>query len=312
MPILTFEGKKRHNALRMAHDAMHTTFEIFVIHENHIYAKQAIYEIFQELDKLEQQFSRFINNSDISRINALKQNESIRIGLATFECLKQSKQLFSETNGIFNINVGSWVSYWRDRHGEQSLEKNVQNRTRQNTDWDFLKLDEKNITVTSLSKSISLDLGGIGKGYAIDRIATLLREWDIESALIHGGTSTALALDEPTGEKGWPITISHPDKTSGIIKKIFLKNRALSGSGLEKGQHIIDPRTGRPVEHNCAAWASTEDATSSDALSTAFMIMSPDEIEAYCAKYPDTQALIVLKDSEDSVTKDILKYGNWE
>ncbi len=308
MPHITFQGDQSHDALRMAHEAMHTTFEIFFLHENQQYAKQAVYEIFQELNKLEQAFSRFINNSDISRINALKQNESTRIGLETFECLKQSKRLFNMTKGAFNINVGGWVDYWRDRQGKSSSDENRQKRIKQNTDWDFLKLNEKTITVTALSKSRSLDLGGIGKGYAIDHIARLLREWDIPSALIHGGTSTALALDAPPAEKGWPITISQPDNPSEIIKKIYLENRALSGSGLQKGQHIIDPRSGQPVTGRLATWASTPDATSSDALSTAFMIMSTEEIEMFCSIYPDTQAVIVL----DEDPPQILEFGNWE
>ncbi|MBN2029988.1 FAD:protein FMN transferase [bacterium] len=310
MPHITLQGEKSHDALRMAHEAMHTTFEIFFLHEDQQYAKQAVYEIFQELDKLEQAFSRFISNSDISRINALRQNETIRIGLDTFECLKQSKRLLSMTKGAFNINVGAWINYWRDRQDDISSDSNTQNRTKQSMEWDFLKLDEKNVTVTALSKSRSLDLGGIGKGYAIDHIARLLREWDIESALIHGGTSTALALDAPPAEKGWPITISHPNNPSKIMKKIDLENRALSGSGLQKGQHIIDPRTGKPVTGRLAAWAFTPDATSSDALSTAFMIMSTEEIRTFCMNYPDTQAVVVLKDEDEN--NRILEFGDWE
>lgn len=311
MSNIIFHEKKRHDALRMAHEAMHTTFEIFVIHEDQQYARQAIYEIFQELNKLEQAFSRFMSNSDISRINALKQNESIRIGLDTFECLKQCKRLFNMTKGAFNINVGAWVDDWRDRQDVASSSDNhPQNRTQQSVAWDFLELDEKNVTVTVLTESRFLDLGGIGKGYAIDHIAELLREWDITSALIHGGTSTALALDAPPEENGWPITISHPDNPSEIIKKIYLENRALSGSGLQKGPHIIDPRSGKPVTDRLAAWAFTSDATSSDALSTAFMIMSPSDIEAFCMNDPKTQAVIILKNDDGSTH--ILEFGNWE
>ncbi len=311
MSTITFHGKKHHNALRMAHEAMHTTFEIFVIHEDQQHARQAIYEIFQELNKLEQAFSRFISNSDISRINALKQNETIRIGLDTFECLKQCKRLFNMTEGIFNINVGGWVDDWRDRQDDAaSSDSHTQNRIQQGVEWDFLDLDEKNVTVTALTESRSLDLGGIGKGYAIDLIARLLREWNITSALIHGGTSTALALDAPPEENGWPITISQPDSPSEIIKKIDLENWALSGSGLQKGRHIIDPRTGRPVTGRLAAWAFTPDATTSDGLSTAFTIMLPEEIEAFCMNDPGTKAVIILRDNKE--ISEILEFGNWE
>jgi thiamine biosynthesis lipoprotein len=84
----------------------------------------------------------------------------------------------------------------------------------------------------------------------------------------------------------WPLSISDPENPDIILKKIDLIHGAISGSGLKKGQHIIDPRSGRPVRNKQAAWVFAPEAGEADALSTAFMIMTADEIRSYCAKYP--------------------------
>jgi thiamine biosynthesis lipoprotein len=92
-----------------------------------------------------------------------------------------------------------------------------------------------------------------------------------------------------------------------------LQGRALSGSGLQKGQHIIDPRTAQPVKGKRAAWASAPDAATADALSTAFMVMGPDEIRKYCSRHPDILAMIMLESQGKDPQKDkILHFGPWK
>ena len=289
IPMIRFEGKIPHCACRFSHISMATVFEVFILHDDAGYAEQAACEAFREIDRLEQELSRFIENSDISRINALSKNQSTQIGLETFECLKQCAQLTNQTDGAFDITVGK------------------------NTGMHLLQLDETNFSAKLLADSIRIDLGGFGKGYAIDQMARLFREWDIESALIHGGKSSVLALAEPSGEKGWPVTLSHPAQTGQILSHVYLKHRALSGSGLQKGHHIINPHTGKPIEDKLAAWASTSDGATSDALSTAFMVMAPDAIQEYCLESFDTQALIILNDKDkDDHRSPIFKFGDWD
>ena len=288
-PMIRFQGKIPHNAYRFSHNSMATVFEVFAIHDDSGYAEQAAWEAFRELDRLELELSRFIENSDISRINNLKANQSTQIGLDAFECLKQCAQLTSKTDGAFDITAGK------------------------NTGMHLLHLDKTNFSVKLLGDSIHIDLGGFGKGYAINQMARLFREWEIESVLIHGGKSSVLALAEPPGEKGWPVTLSNPGQTRQILSHVYLKHRALSGSGLQKGHHIINPRTGKPIEDRLAAWASTSDGATSDALSTAFMVMAPEEIKEYCMRNPDTQGLVMLKDREDDENRNpLLKFGDWD
>jgi len=139
-------------------------------------------------------------------------------------------------------------------------------------------------------------------------MAELLRDWSIGTALIHGGFSSVLALDAPAMTKGWPLTLSDPHNRKQTLAYLYLQSRAVGGSGLQKGQHIIDPRTGKPVEDKRAAWACRPDAATADALSTAFMVMSPDEIEQYCLRHPEVQAMVIIKDRDTEKDK-ILRFG---
>ncbi len=298
---------------RFCHEAMATTFEVIVVYDDDRYARQAAAAAFDEVDRLEGELSRFIENSDISRINNLSANQPLTIGLDAFECLQLSARIYAETNGAFDITIGSLLRCWRNEdESPRTPSQEELNLARQHTGTHLLQLDESEHTVQLLASPVQVDLGGIGKGYAVDRVAELLREWSIETALISGGYSSVLALNAPAGTKGWPLTLSNPDNRKQILARPYLQGRALSGSGLQKGQHIIDPRTMQPVKGKHAAWASAPDAATADALSTAFMVMGPDEIRQYCSRHPDVPAMIMLEgEDKDAQKNQILHFGPW-
>jgi len=285
---------------RFSHQAMAATFEIFIQHDDARYAQQAANAAFGELDRLEAELSRFIENSDISRINRLAAGQPLQIGLDTFECLKASQRICAETCGAFDVTFGTPPS------AGASPQSGGPRRG-------FIKLNEADYTVQLLISPVQIDLGGIGKGYALDQMAELLHDWSIDIALINGGFSSVLALDAPAGTKGWPVTLSNPANRKQTLAYLYLKGRAVSGSGLQKGPHIINPHTGKPVESKQAAWACAADAATADALSTAFMVMSPDQIKRYCSRHPQVLAMIILKDVDKHIEKDkILRFGPWD
>jgi len=284
------------------------------VHEDDRYARQAAAAAFAEVDRLEADLSRFIENSDISRINNLPANQPLLIGLAAFECLQLSTRMYAETDGAFDITIGFLLDCWRNEDDTPRTPSQEElNLARQRTGTGLLKLDEVEHTVKLLAAPVQVDLGGIGKGYAVDRMAELLRDWSIDTTLISGGYSSVLALDAPAGTKGWPVTLSDPGNRRQILARPNLKHRALSGSGLQKGGHIIDPRTARPVKGKRAAWACAPDAATADALSTAFMVMTPDEIKKYCLRHPDVLAMVILEHGGKDPQKDkILHFGPWK
>jgi thiamine biosynthesis lipoprotein len=250
-------------ARRYAHQAMHTEFEIFCVHDDDDYARQAAWAAFDLLDRLENELSRFIPNSDVSRINDLASGECVRVSRWTMECLELARAAFRETGGAFDISLGT------------GLEK--------------LELARRDWTVRATADSVRLDLGGIGKGYAIDRMAEVLDEWDIRQALIHGGHSSVLALDAPAGLDGWPLTMGP--------RTIAARRQALSASGIRvQGEHIVDPRTGRRVSGRMTAWVSmpldggASPGAVAEAYSTAFMILPVEESAAIRARHAGMEA----------------------
>jgi thiamine biosynthesis lipoprotein len=282
---------------RFAREAMSTLFEIFVAGEDEAYAGQAAGAAFGEIDRIERLFSRFDPSSEISRIGRLGPGDSMRVGIETIECLTIAAEIQEATGGAFDVNV---------RACERSLPSQesppVPSRL-----FDLLRLSRAGEGFEIArpdgypergSVRIDLDLGAIGKGYALDRALDILRDWDVSNALLHAGTSTVLAFgngSDPQGKgPGWPVGISGGWPCREAPKRVRLRNRALSGSGTEvKGEHIRDPRVRNGKPGHLAAWASHRSATAADALSTAFMVMGTDEVRSYCEAHPEVWALVI-------------------
>jgi thiamine biosynthesis lipoprotein len=299
---------------RFHHEAMATTFEVMVVHEDEKYARRVAAEAFELVNRLEAELSRFVPNSDISRINNLPAHQPLLLGLDAFQCLQLSCRIYTETEGAFDVTIGPVLNCWRNKDGSLRVpSKEELNLARRRTGTNLLTLNEDEHTIELSNSPVQIDLGGVGKGYAVNKIAEFLREWGIETALISGGYSSVLALEAPAGTKGWPLTISNPNNRKEILARPHLACRALGSSGIKKGHHIIDPRSMQPVEGKIAVWSSAVDAATADALSTAFMVMSPEQIEQYCSKHPDISGMIMLQHPENEPSEGkILRFGHWQ
>ncbi len=299
---------------RFSHEAMATTFEVLVVHPDERYARQAAAAAFDLADRLELELSRFVESSDIWRINHGPAGQPVVVGLAAFECLDISRRIYDQTKGAFDVTIGSLLKCWRADGAEARPPSQEQLKAAQGrTGMGLLELSRGQHSVTALVEGVQVDLGGIGKGYAVDRMGELLREWGVDTALISGGYSSVLALDPPPGRRGWPVSLTHPQRAGQVLAKPQLQKRAMGSSGLRKGRHIIDPRTGRPVKKKCAAWSSAPEAATADALSTAFMVMSVEEIENYCRDHQEVSAMVVFDtDSGRAKQAPPLRFGCWE
>lgn len=263
------------NAPTFSHEAMATAFQIIIASKPAIYARQAAAAAFRELDRLEGELSRFVESSDIARANRLAAGETIVIGDDTLQCLLAAAGISAATGRAFD------PAYASARNPGQE------------PDAALFALDLAGHTLTSLTDRLHLDLGATGKGYALDRMADVLREWGIVSACLQSGGSTALALDPPPGEKGWPVGLGD----GAGYRIVTLAGRALAGSGIAvKGSHLIDPRTGKPAARVTRVWSLAPDAAAADALSTAFFVMSDMETAAFCAAHPEFGAVLAATD----------------
>jgi thiamine biosynthesis lipoprotein len=289
---------------------MATVFEIIVQYEDKVYARQAANAAFDELDRVEGDLSRYVESSDVARINNLPAGQPLLLSLDTFACLKLCKRIHAKTQGAFDVTVALLLDCWRDKDKKLRTPSPEELAfARAHTGMSLLHLNEGRYMVELSSSPVRVDLGGVGKGYGVDKMAEMLGAWSIECALIHGGRSSVLALDAPRGTQGWPVTLSDPKDRRRMLARLRLKRGAVSGSGLEKGPHIIDPRVARPVEVKIAAWSLAPDAATADALSTAFMIMTPQEVKDYCAAHAGIRGLLVTRDIEES--NRIVPAGQW-
>jgi thiamine biosynthesis lipoprotein len=252
---------------------MATVFEVHCVHDDPGYAGQAARDAFDVIDRLERELSRFLANSDVSRINNLPAGGETRVSPTTMECLQVAWRLHDLTEGAFDVALGTGLS--------------------------GLELDGKRLTVRSHAEGVRLDLGGVGKGYAIDQAAELLEEWEVDRALVHGGFSSVLALEAPPEQDGWSLSLSAPGPEPRVLTRLAARQQALGASGLSKGEHILDPRSGRPVEDRRAAWVVVprgewgSAAALADGLSTAFMSLSEREIRRICETSAGMKAWLV-------------------
>ncbi|MBU0641499.1 MAG: FAD:protein FMN transferase [Planctomycetes bacterium] len=252
------------------HEAMACTWGIQVLGEDADYAQQVANAAFEEVDRLELELSRYIERSDVARLNALPAGRPLRVGLDLFECLELAERVRAETGRAFDVTAGSVSEHARR-----------------------LILDRATRTVTKRADAVTIDLGGIGKGYALDQAVVLLHDWSVEAALIHSGQSTLYAHGTPPGQAGWTVALRDPVNPAVTLRKALIRDRALAGSGmLLHGPHIIDPRTGQPARGAAGTWALAPSAALADALSTAFMVMGADEVEQYCRQHKDVASLL--------------------
>lgn len=240
--------------------------------------------IFAEVHRLDALLSNWSDASDVSRLNRSAGSGAVEIDPAVAELLAVSVRHSAATHGSFDVTVGSLVALWT-RAGELDALPSEQEITRARARVGAARLRVGPGARAALPAGMAVDLGGIAKGFALDRALPILREAGVETALLNFGQSSTLALGAPPGSPdGWRLLARAPE--GGFAGVLTLRDRALSVSG-SLGQwteiegrrfgHVIDPRSGLPLERRRQALVVAPDATLAEALSKALLVLGERE-----------------------------------
>jgi thiamine biosynthesis lipoprotein len=276
---------------------MGAVFEIVTYGTCSTQASQAMDQAFQEIDRLEQVMSIYKPESELSRLNRTAHRQAQTVTPDLYQVIQQSLHYSELSEGEFDVTAGPLAQRWKAvGRGEQAPSPAEEKRLRSSVGYRQVELIPPN-RIRFHSSGVAVDLGAIGKGYAVDRAAAVLRSWGIECALINSGGSTFYAIGCPPGQSGWLVHLCDP--SAHVDPHVLLNENSVSTSqqtppsllGLPSFGHIIDAVTGEPLKSATAVSVVAESATASDALSTAFLLMGPAKARDLVKRLPNVAAV---------------------
>jgi FAD:protein FMN transferase len=257
-------------------------------------------EALDEVDRIDRLMSNYKPESPLSEVNREAARRAVRVSPELFAFLAECLRYSRESEGAFDITVGPLMKAWGFFRGEGRMPSDTELAAARNrTGYRHVILHAGESTVQFDRDGMELDLGGIAKGYAVDRVIGLLRAKGVERALVSAGGSTLYGLGTPPGKEGWPVRIDE------AAMQVTLKDRALSVAGssekfFEVGgvrySHIMDPRTGRPAQTVRSVAVLTGNGTAGDALDDVFYVQGVEWSRKYLPKVPGTEVYFFLPD----------------
>ena len=320
--------------LSVSREAMACLFEVVYDAGRYRALTEAAIGALEMATRLEDQLTVYRETSEVMRINRQAAAEPVEVEAGLFGLLERSLSLHAATEGAFDVTAGPLAKVWGfyRRQGRLPAATEIA-AAMQHVGSQHLLLDPATASVRFSLPGMELNLGAIGKGYALDRIAVALAEHGLNDFLIHGGNSSVLArgnrdlefelpaLDsalisqtpdpksqipnpKSTIDPGWSVALRHPLRPDVRLAEFVLANEALgtSGSGTQyfhyQGKrygHIIDPRTGWPADKMLSATVIAPSAELADALSTALYVLGLDAAREFCEAHPEIAALLTTR-----------------
>ena len=270
-PILVYKQKY----------AMGTIFEIAAYADSREKASAAIDEAFAEIVRMDDLMSNYKPDSALSRLNRSAHFHTQQVPPDLYRAIEQALQFSRLSDGKFDITVAPLVNLWKAALSGDSMPSPAQRQQAEEcAGYQKIELTPPD-QITFRSSCTQIDLGAIGKGYAVDRAGELLQACGIRNALINSGGSTILAIGSPPGQPGWLVHLRDPSRR--VDPYVILKDQSVSTSeqtavsllGPESAGHIIDPVTGRPADSPFSVSVITSFGNPSDGLSTTLLLLGP-------------------------------------
>jgi thiamine biosynthesis lipoprotein len=274
-----------HSASPVAHKkkyAMGTVFEIAAYGESLAQTSQAIDLAFQEIVRLDEVLSDYQADSALSRLNHSAYPQAQTVPPDLYRVIQESLEYARLSEGKFDVTVGPLVKLWKAAlGGEHRPSAEEQNQLRPCVGYQKVELLPPD-RIQFHSPCLQIDLGAIGKGYALDRAADVLRAQGVTRALLNAGGSSIYALGAPPGQAAWRVHLRDPSHK--LDPQVMLSDNSVSTSeqtpvsllsGSQPAGHIIDPDQGLPLKTSFAVSVVAQTATASDALSTTLLLLGP-------------------------------------
>ena len=286
---------------------MGTVFEIAAHADTSAQGSKAIDEAFREIVHLDALMSDYKDDSALSRLNHSAHLQPEPVPNDLYRVIDESLYYSRLSGGKFDITVGSLVNLWkaaiRGGHIPSALEEE---KLRNCVGYQKLELLPPD-RIKFRSSCVQIDLGAIGKGYALDRAAEVLRSFGISRALLNAGGSTVLAMGAPPGQAAWPVHLRDP--SNRLDPEVMLRDNSVSTSeqtppsllSEEVTGHIIDPDNGLPLKTIFAVSVTAKTATASDALSTTLLLVGPEKGEELVKSVPDVAAIWISADGRSGM-----------
>ena len=303
--------RRRDHLLQLSRRAMACDFQVYIDPYRYLGAVDAANEALNLIDELEDQMTVYRDHSEIMGFNQRAATMPCPVEPCLFDLLLRCIALSQATDGAFDITAGPLVKLWgfHTRQGRFPKPEDIQ-QTLQRVGSQFVHLDPEQLTISFAKPGIELNLGSVGKGYALDRAADIMLAADVSSFLIHGGQSSILARgvkrpaeEDSVAEVPWTVALRHPLRQDRRLAVLTLRDFAsgTSGSGQQffyhrgrRDGHVLDPRTGVPAEGVLSTTVLAPNAADADALATTFFVLGVDATAAYCQQHPELSVVFVL------------------
>lgn len=272
--------------------------------ENDVHANAAIDAVLDEMRRIDETMSTYKPTSEVSKVNAEAAKHPVKITRELFDLLKKAVEFSRITDGAFDITYASVGYMYNFREHVKPDEAQIK-KALPGVDYHHLIFDDKNLTISFSQPGVRIDLGGIAKGYVVDRGIAILQSRGIKHALVNAGGDSRIMGDR--FGKPWIVGIRHPDDATRVIARIPLVDTALSTSGdyeryFDEGgvryHHIIDPKTGHSASKVRSATIMAPTATQTDGLSKTAFVLGPEKAMEIYNRMDDVDAILVAPDGK--------------
>ncbi|MCG3160311.1 MAG: hypothetical protein JMDDDDMK_01380 [Acidobacteria bacterium] len=269
--------------------------------------RQAAAAALDEVDRIDRLMSNYKKESELSRVNRDAAKSPVKVDRELFDFIAECLRYSRESDGAFDVTVGPLMKAWGFFRGEGRMPTDAElAEARNRIGYQHVILNQKDKTIFFDKPGVELDLGGIAKGYAVDRAVAVLKQHGVTKALISAGGSTIYALGAPPGKSAWEVEIQDPVEHNKIATTVQLKDRSLSVSGSyekffeldgKRYSHVMDPRTGKPAQGVLSVAVITDDGTSGDALDNVFYVLGVERSRARLNRFSASEVIFFLPES---------------